>query len=242
MRRRRRHPGPPIPARSRLAHADFGHGAGRPLNHINSIQITNAIALAARDHASGRLVDIGCGVKPYAGVFAPYVTEHVGVDHPSSPNPQQRIDVFAEVYALPFEDASFDTALMSEVLEHLEEPVDALREAHRVLRPDGTIILTTPLMWPLHEEPRDFFRYTPHGLRHVLGRAGFVDVEVVPLAGQWTTLALLSGYALRKSPLGRRARLFDLWLRASHRLAIRMDEVQFESWFSYNHLAVARRP
>ncbi len=69
--------------------------------------------------------------------------------------------MLATAYEIPLEDGSFDTVLMTEVLEHLEEPARGLAEAGRLLRPGGKLILTTPFMWPLHEEPRDFFRYSP---------------------------------------------------------------------------------
>jgi SAM-dependent methyltransferase len=211
-------------------------------NALAHRQISNALALAAPRHARGRLLDIGCGLKPYAPLFAPYVDEHVGVDHADSPHALTSVDVIATAYEVPLESGTFDTVLMTEVLEHLERPADALEEVLRLLRPGGKVILTTPFIWPLHEEPRDFFRYTPHGLDHLLSSAGFADVEVTPLAGQWTTLALLEGYALRRSPARRFAALFRLYVRVRHRLAARMDELHYRPWFSWNHIAVARKP
>jgi len=230
---------PPIPARELLAESRFP--PPRPQNRINSVQQGNAIALAARRYATGRLVDIGCGIKPFAPTFEPYVTEHVGVDHADSVH-ELDADIIAGAYEIPLPDGGFQTALLSEVLEHLEEPQAALRETFRLLAPGGKLILTTPFMWPLHEEPRDFFRYSPHGLRYLLEQAGFEVLEVTPLAGQWTTIAQLAGYVANRSPLRRTPRLLEAWLRASHWAAIRLDERQFEPWFSYDHLAVAAKP
>jgi SAM-dependent methyltransferase len=232
---------PPVPARQPLAKTKFAGYRFKPQNRINSIQQTNAMVLAAREHATGRLLDIGCGIKPYEPIFAPYVTEHVGVDHSDSPH-ELDADIIATAYDIPVADATFDTALMTEVLEHLEEPLDALREAHRLLAPGGKLILTAPMMWPLHEEPRDFYRYTPHGLRYLFGKAGFVDVEVIPLAGQWTTIAQLGGYVLRRSPLWRVQPIYRGLMRVLHPLAIRLDERHFEPWFCYDHLAIGTRP
>ena len=131
---------------------------------------------------------------------------------------------------------------MTEVLEHLEEPGRGLAEAHRLLRPGGGIILTTPLVWPLHEEPRDFYRFTPYGLRHLLGRAGFEAIEVRPLSGQWTTLAMLGARGLRPYRRGALRPLLDAFLAARQALAIRLDEVDFRPELSWNHVAVARKP
>jgi SAM-dependent methyltransferase len=236
MRRLQR---PPVPARTELAAPAVGPDV---FNTLAFRQITNALAVAAPRHARGRLLDVGCGHKPYAPLLARFVDEHVGVDHADSPHELTAVDVIATAYDIPLEGGSFDTVLMTEVLEHLERPGDALAETMRLLRPGGKLILTTPFIWPLHEEPRDFYRYTPHGLRHLLSTAGFVDVEVTPLAGQWSTLALLSGHALRRSPARRLGPLFRGYVRARHGLAAWMDELHFRPWYSWNHMAVARKP
>jgi ubiquinone/menaquinone biosynthesis C-methylase UbiE len=138
-------------------------------------------------HARGRLLDIGCGTKPLEATFRPYVTEHVGVDHEETLHDQSRIDLFGTAYALPVEDASFDTVLSTAVLEHLEDPAAALREARRVLKPGGVAIYSAPLFWNIHEAPRDFYRFTPYGFEHLFQQAGFRVEEVRPLAGFWMT-------------------------------------------------------
>ena len=228
---------PPVLVARELAPPALGRDV---LNALAFRQITNATA--APRYARGRLLDVGCGRQPYAALFAPYVDEHVGVDHADSPHELTAVDVVATAYEIPLDDASFETVLMTEVLEHLERPQEALAEIVRLLRPGGSLILTTPFIWPLHEEPRDFYRYTPHGLRHLLTSVGFTDVEVTPLAGQWSTLALLSGHALQRSPARRLEPLFRAYVRARHALAGWMDELHFRPWYSWNHMAVARKP
>jgi 2-polyprenyl-3-methyl-5-hydroxy-6-metoxy-1,4-benzoquinol methylase len=147
------------------------HPTENSFNRLAHEQLDGVLQAAASEHARGRLVDIGCGLKPYARMFAPFVEEHVGVDHPESPHALTSVDVLATAYDIPLEAETFDTVLMTEVLEHLETPDAALAEAERLLRRGGKIILTTPFIWVLHEEPRDFFRYTPHGLRYLLENA-----------------------------------------------------------------------
>lgn len=81
--------------------------------------------------------------------------------------------VQADALALPFSGLSFDTVICLEVLEYVVRPLDALREMHRVLRPRGRIVLSTPFLhrW---DGPDDLWRFTPHGLRRLLGESGFV--------------------------------------------------------------------
>jgi ubiquinone/menaquinone biosynthesis C-methylase UbiE len=166
----------------------------------------------------------------------------VGVDHPDSPHAPTAVDVTATAYEIPLPDGSFDTVLMTELLEHLERPGAALAEAFRLLQPGGKLILTTPFIWTLHEEPRDFFRYSPYGLRYLLEDAGFTAAEVTPLSGQWSTLSLLASYALRASPARRLGSALAFAARGLQAVAVRLDEADFRPWLSWNHLAVAAKP
>ena len=95
------------------------------------------LGYAARSYAHGRLVDIGCGEKPFAPIFAPHVSEHIGVDHPGTPHGVTALDIMSTAYDIPLPDGFADTILMSAVLEHLERPGDALGECHRLLTPGG---------------------------------------------------------------------------------------------------------
>ena len=220
----------------------FGHPNEATHNRINYRIMEQAFAYAAERYARGRLVDVGCGSKPWRAAFAPYVSEHVGVDHVDSRRAPGSVDVIAGAYEIPLDDGCAETILMSAVLEHLEQPARALAEAQRLLAPGGHLILTTPLFWPLHEQPRDFFRYTPHGLRFLLEEAGFEVVEVVPLSGVWTTISLELSYALRRYRRGVLTPLVDGLTVAAQWLAARWEQVDFQPKFSVSHLAVASKP
>lgn len=144
----------------------------------------------------GELLDVGCGEKPYEDLIGPHVTRYVGFDHPATQHSREKVDVWGSADRLPFEDDSFDTVVTFQVLEHVEEPSAMVGEAFRVLRPGGLFIVTTPFMWGIHEEPRDFYRYTEYGLRHLLTSAGFADVEVRATSGVWVMLGLRFSYFL----------------------------------------------
>lgn len=118
------------------------------------------------------LLDIGCGRRPYAALFAA-VQRQVGLDLPVSEARPARPDVWGDGMALPFMSGAFDVVLCTQVLEHVTRPELLIREAYRVLRGGGSLVLTAPQTWGLHEEPRDYYRFTSHGLRHLLQDAGF---------------------------------------------------------------------
>jgi SAM-dependent methyltransferase len=93
------------------------------------------------------------------------------------------VDVYSIAHALPFGDNEFDIVLCTEMLEHVPDPQAVLSEIQRVLRPGGRLIMTTPFLVPLHEEPYDFFRYTSHGLRHLCASASLKIELIKPFAG-----------------------------------------------------------
>jgi SAM-dependent methyltransferase len=121
---------------------------------------------------------LGCGSNPYKIYQPPQVAEWIGFDVPG--NPEAEIHGYGD--ALPFVEESFDTVLCTEVLEHVADPGAVVREMARVLKPGGYVITTTPLYFPIHEAPYDFFRYTPYGLRYLFERAGFKIVELRSMA------------------------------------------------------------
>jgi len=155
-------------------------------------------------YATGVLVDIGCGTKPYASLTKSFVTRHIGIDHAGTIHAKDHVDVFATSYDTSLPDEMADTVLCTFVIEHLERPQDAINEMHRIVKVNGHVILGAPLFWHLHEEPRDFYRYTKYGLTHLLLNAGFEVIEITPLAGFIVTFAQESCYFLE----GQGGRLF----------------------------------
>lgn len=192
----------------------------------------------------GRLIDIGCAGKPYAALARPFVSEHVGVDHALTLHDKSKIDIDATAYAIPVPDASFDSALCTAVLEHLEEPEAALRECLRVLRPGGHAVYVAPLFWHVHESPRDFFRYTQHGLEHLARKAGFEVVEIRPLSGFWTTFGQLLSYVGHRRNRGRvrRTRIIPLLGGVVQAVGSILDDIDPAPEFTWAYMAVVRKP
>lgn len=120
----------------------------------------------------GKVLDVGCGVKPYTGLFR--CEEYVGLEYDSPENREKKnADAFYEGKTFPFADGSFDSVVCFEVLEHVPDPALFLGEIRRVLKPQGRLLLTMPFMFEQHEVPLDYQRYTEFGLRRLLETQGF---------------------------------------------------------------------
>jgi ubiquinone/menaquinone biosynthesis C-methylase UbiE len=127
---------------------------------------------------TGRMMDFGCGSKPYKSLFN--VAEYIGVDIAVSGHDHKdsHVDVFYDGKHLPFEDSHFDSVFASEVFEHVFNLDDILAEIHRVMKPNALILVTIPFSWPEHEVPYDFARYSSFGIKHVLEKNGFEMVKI----------------------------------------------------------------
>jgi len=142
------------------------------------------VLLRHSEFVGGTVLDLGCGSRPYEAFFNGRVNRWVGADYPSTGHPPaKRLDVVADAMNLPLAGESFDTVLCTQVLEHVPEPMDVLREARRVLRPGGHLVLTAPQYNALHGEPQDFYRYTKYGLDHMARRAGYTVKVIEPIGG-----------------------------------------------------------
>ncbi len=134
-----------------------------------------------------RVLDVGCGKKPYLPYFRA-AAEYVGVDVVDNP----LADLQGSIEALPVEDASFDVVLCLQVLEHVEDPAQAVRELHRVTRPGGRVLASTHGTQVYHPNPEDHWRWTHTGLERLFHSGGdWRSVTVNPGAGSCACLGML---------------------------------------------------
>ena len=123
-------------------------------------------------------LDLGCGKSPYIKYFP----NRVGFDFVK----REKVDKTGDIHKLPFKDKEFDIVLCTEVLEHSHSPRIAISEMNRVLETGGKLILTTRFVFPLHDSPFDFFRYTKYGLKEL-----FKDWEIIELREEMGTMETL---------------------------------------------------
>ena len=200
----------------------------------------------AREYFSGCMLEIGCGDKSKGALVGNYVGEHVGLDLPDSDSPHAELeaDIVGSALNMPIDDESYDCVLSTAVLEHLEEPQRALNESYRVLKPGGHAIYTMPLFWHLHEKPRDFFRYTKYGLRHLFTTAGYEIVHLKALSGFFVTFGAELGYYLRRFARGPiTSRMVEGITAVLNKVAPRLDRVEAlrDEKFTWMYLVVAKK-
>lgn len=144
---------------------------GHPLAYINRrlpLAIEAAVGHCALP-ADARVLDYGCADLPYRHLF-PSGADYLGADLPG--NPDARLQIRADG-SLPVADAGVDVVLSSQVLEHVADPGLYLREAYRVLRPGGSLVLSTHGIMIYHKDPVDYWRWTGEGLNKAVADVGF---------------------------------------------------------------------
>ena len=175
-------------APSKFVRTRRGWGANRAIvplaSWIAADGMAGCYAGMIERHARGRLIDLGCGAAPLYAMYGERATEVVCVDWRDGRHDQRHVDLFHDLNdPLELEPESFDTAVASDVVEHLHTPQALFDSAARLLRPGGALILGTPFFYWLHEEPHDYHRYTRHALERMTRRAGLRSAELETYGG-----------------------------------------------------------
>jgi SAM-dependent methyltransferase len=142
-----------------------------------NLSLYRALRAAAEGHARGRLLDAGAGRMAYRRMLEEFCASYESLDIAGP------ADHVADLQRTGLPDAQYDSVFCAQVLHALPEPEQALREIARMLKPGGKAILSVPhLVW-LHNEPHDYWRFTGHGMRHLVEKAGLRLVSVEPVGG-----------------------------------------------------------
>lgn len=190
----------------------------------------------------GKVLDVGCGEKPFKKEIERLADAYFGVDWPLTFHKQNEIDVYANLSKrFPFKSEAVDTIVSFQVLEHLAEPEAFLRESYRVLRKRGMIILTTPFLWGVHEEPHDYYRYTEFGLKYLLEKVGYKNVYIVPNTGYWIMAGLRLNYHLNRHSKGLMASLLTPVFWLVQKLVLILDRLNFDPIETASYTATAEK-
>lgn len=233
--------------------------------------LLDAAMREAAPSASGQLLDVGCGDKPYESLFAPWVTRYVGLEFQEtysvgvSGSSRPRADVVYHGGTLPFDDASFDTVLSNQVFEHVRDPRAFFAELARVLRPGGRLIVTVPFSYRVHAAPHDYHRFTRYSLAEYARQTGLTVERLTPRGGFWSVIGqkLTSQMAVRFARLTgdiqtiggfsyeervlRRPRYWTLPVLAPLIVGVAataklLDRVDFDDSDTLGYLMIASRP
>ena len=146
---------------------------------------TRFIEMEAKGKHFPVVVDIGVGAAPHKKFIAH--DRYIGVDIEDRGGvPDLLVEDINNGLSLP--DNTADLVLCTEVLEHTMNPHLVVRELGRITKKGGTVLLTAPMVWPLHEVPNDHFRFTQYGAEYLFREAGFADVRAVGSNGYCYTM------------------------------------------------------
>lgn len=133
----------------------------------------------------GKVLDLGCGVMPYREyLMSDAIEKYIGIDlEPTEYHYHIKPDFYWNGIEIPMENSSVDFVLATEFLEHYFDTAAVLKEIKRVLKPGGMFFFTVPGIWPLHEVPYDYHRFTPFSLEEYFKRAEYTSSVIKPLGG-----------------------------------------------------------
>ncbi|HEY7615507.1 MAG TPA: class I SAM-dependent methyltransferase [Terriglobales bacterium] len=150
---------------------------------------------AALPALHGRVLDVGCGRQPFRNLIlsGQNVTGYIGMDLGNNHYAEVVPDLVWDGNSIPLPADSVGSIVCTEVLEHCPDPARVLAECRRVLEPGGLMVATVPFLFPLHDVPHDYWRYTPYAVEMLLSSAGFRHWEIRPMGGWNAALAHMLG-------------------------------------------------
>lgn len=146
---------------------------------------------------SGLVLDVGAADE-WIGRFLGAEARYVSLDYPATGQQlyAARPMVFADAANLPFADTSFDVVVCLEVVEHVPNPARVLQEIRRVLKPGGRAYVSMPFLYPIHDAPHDYSRWTESGWRQMASACGFSIRRIAKRTHAVRTAGLLACLAL----------------------------------------------
>lgn len=155
-----------------------------------------------REITQGVIVDIGCS-KKWPQEILSQQCRYIGLDYPETSHDWYKTvpDVYGDGHYLPFKNKSVDYVLLLDVLEHLSDTDQVMVEIRRILKDNGSVIIQTPFLYPIHDAPRDFYRWTVHGLRELAAKHNYIISGVEGGSLPIETAAVTSNIAMVKTAL-----------------------------------------
>ncbi|MEQ1514997.1 MAG: class I SAM-dependent methyltransferase [Usitatibacteraceae bacterium] len=146
-----------------------------------------------------RVLDVGCSDQRIRN-YLPKYCNYTGLDYYTTATQwySTKPTVYGDAHALPFPDGEFESVLLLDVMEHLRNPDICLKEIARVLKDGGKLFLKVPFLYPIHDAPIDFTRWTRFGLSQIAESHGLKAVIERHIGEPAETAALLTNIAWSK--------------------------------------------
>ena len=197
-------------------------------------------------YCKGKVVDVGAGHAKYGWLIEPLCDSYTTVDNMSSDyqfrETEFRPDVVSDVSHMPFKNNEFDTAICTEVLEHVENPFQLFLEISRILKPDGYAIISSGWAAAYHKEPKDYWRFSLDAYKVLCERSNLEFIEARRKGG---LLILLLYFVNRNIELNIKGHAIfkKLWSKISKVLGFFIEKLdQFiKTEDTLGHLIVARK-
>ena len=181
--------------------------------------------------ARGLILDIGCGDKTLRSYISPQAS-YRGLDYYSTGKKTQHVmpDIWGDAQKLPVADRSIDSVILVNVLDDLPDPDQCVKEISRILKPHGVFVLQAPFLYPLHDSPFDFHRWTLQGLRNLVTKYGFTILEEKSFGQPTETAAFLTNIAFSKAALNMLGRNNPLAFPLILSLAVLVPIINITGW------------
>ncbi len=151
---------------------------------------------------NGTILDIGCSKK----LIKNYLSDdckYIGLDYYKTATEWYGTipEVYGDAHSLSFRDESIDCVLLLDVMEHLADPEKCLNEVNRILDKNGCFIISVPFLYPIHDSPLDFRRWTIYGLKELADKHGFNIKEEKHNGNIFESASLIMNIAISKTIL-----------------------------------------
>jgi SAM-dependent methyltransferase len=182
------------------------------------VLINKAIAKFA-PQIRGKVLDVGAGMSDrYSTLFT--CDSYTRMDTSA----REGIDLVGTAEHIPVPDSSYDAVVCTQVLGDVEDPRVVVREFFRVLKPSGSVLLSEALFNALHDQPHDYWRFTPHTFKMLFTEAGFSSVTVETLGGFWSVGAQqIIRYCIERFNLYNHSRVWSFPLKYLSRFSMWLD-------------------
>ena len=193
--------------------------------------------------AEGDMLDFGCGSMQYKTIFTNKgkIRSYEGLDVKSADEFGLHADniTYYDGVHIPFTNNIFDIVMAVEVFEHVENLDEVIDEIRRILKPNGKLIVTVPMTFPLHMKPYDFRRFTCFGLEKYLKEHGFTNIQIEPSTPMDSTLRRLKIYHWEsKTPRLIEWRIFKLYVMYANMRFLISQKTKRDGGGGYAHRLV----